>query len=380
MSLLSDSGLTLDDVQRLAGDASSATRAETAAKLALSTSRVDLTDTEKALAQDIFRLFAKDTALQVREALADNLRSSKLLPRDVAMTLARDVESVALPILEASEVLTTEDLVEIVKSRNAPKQVAIAGRKSVSSDVSAALVEHGDEQAVTALIDNPGAHITEPTMHLAVDRFGDAESVQESLVKRAALPITVAERLVTLVADHLRGELLARHQVSPDLLSDIVLQSSERVTAGLTVGASDQEINALITQLGNNGRLTPSLVLRSICLGNLKFFEQAMATLAGIPLPNARLLAHDPGGSGLDTLCQRAGLPEAYCAAVKIAVRTVDETPLGSGANGAARYSRRIIERILTQYECADAEFEGDDLEYLLGKLSQTKPAAANLH
>jgi len=380
MSLLSETGLTLEDVQRLAGDPSTATRAETAAKLAVSTDQADLSDTEKALAQDVFRLLANDTAVQVRGALAENLRNSKVLPRDVAMTLARDVESVALPVLEASEGLTTEDLVEIVKAQNEPKQVAIAGRKTVSADVSAALVANGSEAAVQKLVDNPGAHITDPSLHLAVDRFGEFEGIQESLVKRAALPITVAERLVTLVADHLRGELLARHQVSPDLLSDIVLQSSERVTAGLTVGASDQEINALITQLGANDRLTPSLVLRSICLGNLKFFEQAMATLAGNPLPNARLLAHDPGGSGLDTLCQRAGLPDAHSDAVKIAVRTVDETPLGSGANGAERYSRRVIERILTQYEGAAAEFDGEDLEYLLAKLSQTKPADANLH
>ncbi len=380
MSLLSNTGLSLDDVQRLAVDASSATRAETAAKLASSTSQAELTETEKALAQDIFRLLAKDTAIKVREALSENLRTSSLLPRDVAMTLARDVESVALPVLEASEVLTTDDLIEIVKSQSEAKQAAIAGRTTVSAEVSAALVENGGEAVVERLIDNPGAHITDPSMHLAVERFGAAERVQESLVKRAALPLTVAERPVTLVADHLRGELLARHQVSPDLLSDIILQSSERVTTGLTIGASDQEITALITQLGENDRLTPSLVLRAICLGNLKFFEQAMATLAGIPLPNTRLLAHDPGGSGLDTLCQRAGLPAAYCAAIKIAVRTVDETPLGNGPKSAERYSRRVIERILTQYECADAEFEGDDLEYLLGKLSQTKPADANLH
>jgi len=372
--------LTFADVERLSRTTSAPVRAETAARIAQQTAGVDLSTSEKIIAQDIFRLLARDAEVQVRHALAENLRSSPLLPRDVAVQLANDVETVALPILEFSEVLTSEDLIEIVKSDNAAKQQAIAGRKTVCAEVASALIERGEQSVVKAVVDNPGAHITDPSMETVIDRFGTVEAIQESMIKRSALPITAAERLVALVADHLRGTLLARHKVSPDLLSDIVLQSSERVTAGLAMAASDEEIEALVTQLHDNGRLTPSLVLRAICLGNLKFFEHAMATLAGAPLQNARLLAHDPGGTGLETLCEKAKVPAGYRPAVKVAVSVVDETPLDAGPSGTERYSRRVIERVLTQYESADAEFEGEDLDYLLAKLSQLKPITYNLH
>lgn len=377
---MSGTALTLADVQRLSKKTPPNVRADATARLAQHTAALDLSDSEKAIAQEIFRLLAQDAVVQVRHALSENLRTSPLLPRDVAVQLANDVETVSLPILEFSDVLTSEDLVEIVKSDNSAKQMAIAGRNTVPADVATALIERGEQSVVKAVVDNPGAHITDPSMDRVVDRFGTVEDIQESMIKRSALPITVAERLVTLVADHLRGTLLARHKVSPDLLSDIVLQSSERVTAGLAMAASDEEIEALVTQLNDNDRLTPSLVLRAICLGNLKFFEHAMATLAGVPLQNARLLAHDPGGTGLETLCAQAKIPTSYRPAVKVAVGVVDETPLDAGPSGAERYSRRVIERVLTQYENADAEFEGEDLDYLLAKLSQLKPISYNLH
>jgi hypothetical protein len=44
------------------------------------------------------------------------------------------------------------------------------------------------------------------------------------------------------------------------------------------------------------------------------------------------------------------------------------------------RYSRRIIERVLTQYEKLGVEFSDDDLEYLLAKVSQLPAASVSVH
>ncbi len=55
--------------------------------------------------------------LRVREALAAHLKNSPDLAHDVAVALARDVDSVSLPMLKFSEVLTDEDLIEIVRDQ-----------------------------------------------------------------------------------------------------------------------------------------------------------------------------------------------------------------------------------------------------------------------
>lgn len=377
---MTESRLTIQDVERLSAKPTGPMRAELAAKLAGDYGRVSLSPSELELAQEIFRLMVRDAEVRVREALSANLKSNPLLPRDIAMDLARDVESVSIPMIEVSEVLTTEDLIEIVKSQSPSKQIAVAGRRTIHSDVADMLVDTGNQDVVARLVANPGAHLTEPCIHKVVDHFGDIEAIQEPLVKRPVLPVTVAERLVTKVANHLRGQLLSRHKISPDLAADLVLQSRERATVGLAFGASDDEVEALVGQLALNDRLTPSLVLRAICMGNLKFFEQALARLAGVPLANARLLAHDPGGSGLDTLCKRAELPASIFAAIKAAVTAVDETDFDGREGEAERFSRRVIERVLTQYEMLGVEFESDDLEYLLAKLGQLPRADQHIH
>ncbi len=374
-------GLSIEDVNRLAQDPSPATRAGTAAKLAQQFSTAHFTEGELKLAEQIFRVMVRDAEVRVREALSANLKHNPLLPHDVAMALAKDVDSVALPVLSASEVLTTEDLVQIVRSQNSPQRLdAIAGRREVAAPVSAAIVDVGNENVVAKLLANPGAEIAEPTLHKVVDKFGHSEAIQNPLVHRQVLPVTVAERLVTHVAEHLRAHLLSNHKISADLALDIVLQSRERATVGIAMGVSEAGLAALVGQLKEGKRLTGSLALRAICMGNTRFFEHAVAALAGIPVGNARVLIHDPGHRGLVTVWAKAKLPESYLPAVKAALDVVAQTELDGLELDPERYSRRIIERVLTQYETLGVEFNDDDLEYLLAKVHQLPAASVSVH
>ena len=104
--------LTQDDVARLLTDPSAQTRAETAAKIAQDFGADRLTPEEREMAQEIFRIMAKDAEVRVREALSFNLKENSAIPHEVAKAFAQDVDLVALPILQFSEVLTDEDLIE----------------------------------------------------------------------------------------------------------------------------------------------------------------------------------------------------------------------------------------------------------------------------
>jgi uncharacterized protein (DUF2336 family) len=204
--------------------------------------------------------------------------------------------------------------------------------------------------------------------------------VQEPLVAREVLPVTIAERLVVRVADHLRTHILAKHKISPDLAMDLVLHSRERATVGLAFGASEDSLAALAKQLGEKGRLTASLVLRAICMGNVRFFEHAVATLGRVPVANARLLIHDRGDLGFKTLWAKAGLPGAFFPAVRAALDVVEQTELDGRVLDPERYSRRIIERVLTQYSSLGVEFPSDDLEYLMSKVAELPATGLVVH
>jgi uncharacterized protein (DUF2336 family) len=366
-------GLSFEDVNRLATDPSVATRAGTAVLLAQQFDTQVLKPAEIKLAHEIFLLMIRDAEVRVREALSANLKDNPHVPHDVAAALAKDVDSVSLPILAYSEVLTTADLVEIVNAQaSAGKMEAIAGRKSVVEPLSAALVERGNDKVVARLMNNPGAVVSEVTLHRAVDRFGDSEIVLDPLVKRATLPATVAERLVTRVADHLRTQLLAKHKISADVAIDLVLQTRERATAGLAMGLGEDALRALVHQLRDNGRLTSSLVLRTICMGNLRFFEHALAALAGIPVTNARVLVHEGSGAGLRALWIKAGLNENAYPAIRAAVDAISQVDLAGHGMTTDRFSRRVLERVLTQHDVLEGAIDADDLDFLMDRIGAT--------
>jgi uncharacterized protein (DUF2336 family) len=332
------SSLTQADVERLLAEPSASVRAEVADKLAREIDSASLTQSELRLAHDVVRVMARDAEQAVRQALSHSLRSAKQLPHDVAVRLAHDVEAVALPILISSPVLTDEDLVALVARGSSQKQEAIASRDDVSERVAEALVTEGSEAAVATLMGNAGAHISRASLGTAIDRFPDSDRVKTNIVHRADLPVAIAERLVVMVSDMLQSYLVRHHELPASLASDIVLRSRERATLHVSLGASEQELQRMVRQMHHNGRLTPMLVLRSLCLGDLAFFEMAMAVMAGVPVTNVRILVQDAGPNGLASLYQQTGMPPRLLPAVRVALDVVRGTELDGGEYDRERY------------------------------------------
>lgn len=365
--------LTQADVAKLLAEPSARARSELVGKLAVEIDSPTLKDSEIQIAQDIVRIMAKDAEASVRQALAESLRKAARMPHDVAVKLANDIESVALPILQDSQVLTDEDLVAIVNSGAASKQEAIASRPVVSEKLSEALITVAPEKVVAKLMDNAGARISEPSLNKAVDRFAESDLVKGKIVMRPTLPVAVTERLVTMVSENLKEYLVRHHEMSPTMAANLVLQSRERATIALSDRSTDEELEKMVVQMHKNNRLTPSIILRAICMGDIAFFEMAMAVMANVPIVNARILIHDAGRLGLKSLYAKTVLPPRLMPAFRVAVDVVHETVMDGGEKDRERYQERVIERILTQYQ----DMSNEDLDYLLDKLGTSIGNAA---
>ena len=373
-----DKKLTPADVQRLLEDPSADNRMDAAHKIAAGYDDGSLTNDERRIAEDIFKVMVRDVETRVREALSGNLKSCPFLPRDVARSLAEDVDSVALPVLQFSTVLTDDDLVEIVRDQGSAKLKAVAKRETVSETVSDALVDHGDADVVMTLVANEGAKIAEPSMQKVIEKHGDNIEVTDTMAGRTKLPVNIAERLVSLVSDTMRDHIVARHELPAEVISDLIVQAREKATLGLLSGdSSSADVRELVTQLYANGRLTPSIVLRAVCLGDMRFFEAAVAVLAKMPLIKARVQIHDAGNNGLGDILRQAKLPKPLLPAFQAAVEVSHETDYDGGENDRERFRRRMIERILTNFENPNAEIGDDNIDYLLAKLSQIDPDLA---
>jgi uncharacterized protein (DUF2336 family) len=357
--------LSSHDVARLLAEPSPDLRAELAGKVAADLSGKGLTAAEVKLAQQVVRTLARDVEEEVRASLSRGLRHCPLLPRDVALKLAQDIDHVALPVLADSLVLTDEDLIEIVRQGSGLKQEAVASRPNLAETVSDAVITHGGEKAVAVLMANASAAIADASLDRAVTRFAGSERVKEAMVRRERLPITVAERLATMVSQALQAHLVESHELAPGTVADIVLGSREHAIIHLSVGASDDDLRQMVTQMQRNGRLTPSLILRALCTGDIGFFEAAMAAKSDVPLENAQILIHERSRRGLWALYRKAAMPEALYSAVQAAVEVVDETQFDGEARDLERFRSRVISRVLTQVESVDPA----DADYLVGKL-----------
>lgn len=366
---MSENGsLSPADVERLLTDRSAEARAQTVEKIAGNLADRQFSTKEREEAEQIFRLLASDAEVLVRQTLAETLKAIPELPHDIALTLANDISDVATPILSFSEVLSDADLAEIISSKPASHQAAIADRATVSEAISDKLADTGDEEVVARLMSNDNARISEETFEKVLDQFGDSEKVNAPMVQRSSLPITVTERLVSLVSDKLREHLVSHHDMSPATATDLILESREKTMIGLLKdGSHEGELVGLIDQLYENGRLTPTIILRALCVGDMDFFETALSKGADISVSNVHMLVNDAGGEGLRQLCKKFNIPEGLVEMMRVAVAVVNELEYDGNPGDRERFRDCVIQRMLTHFE---DRFDAENVDYLISKIS----------
>ena len=360
--------LTDEDLRMLVKGPTEDQRALAAHKLCRAIDRDDLTREELARAHEILRLMARDATDLVRRALAVTLKSSPLLPRDVAMRLARDIETIATPVLNFSPAFTDEDLIEIARRGGPVRQVAIAKRPSLAEGVAGVLVEVGCEEAVRLVCANDNAALSEGDLKTAIGRFDRSQPVLTAIAYRKILPLAVTEKLIALVGDNVREHLIAHHAVSPELARQISAGARERVTVDLVDQAERAgDIGAFVAHLNRNGRLTASLLLRALAQGQMGLLEWGIAELSGVPHHRTWLMIHDAGPLGLKAIYERAGLPARLFPAFRSGVDTYHAMNADGGLRDRERFQERMLQRFLTQPQTIPRE----DVDYLLDKMDR---------
>jgi uncharacterized protein (DUF2336 family) len=361
--------LTDSDIRMLVKGATPDERALAAHKLCRNIDRAVMTDEERQVAHDILRVMAADAAELVRRAMAVTLKNSQALPADVANRLARDVESVSLPIISFSPVFTDTDLAEIVRVGGPVRQMAVAKRPKLSAKITTMLVEQGSEDVVATACANDNARFSEVALQKALDRFAKSEHVLQAVAYRTALPLAVTERLIEMVGEHLRDHILTNHALSAELTMELIVGAKERATIDLVDQAGRaSDPKAFVAHLQRAGRLSPSLILRALAHGHMTFFEWAVAELAGVPHHRTWLMIHDAGSLGLKAICERAGLPPRLFAAFRAGVDAFHGLEFDGGTRDRARFQEHMIQRFLTSSHTVSRE----DNEYLLERMDRS--------
>jgi uncharacterized protein (DUF2336 family) len=374
--------LTAMDVKRLTEEPSPKVRGLLATKIAVDYRTGHFTPVESDIANDIFRILLKDVEMRIRAGISEQLAHCPQAPHDIILALAQDEADVAAPVLEFSGVLSESDLLSIVRSTHEVLKLrAVARRERVEPEIADSLIDTGHELVLGDLFANKGAALSEEKMLEIWDNISDSEPLLATLVHRGGLPLVVAEKVFFAVSNDLKRELVGRYKFNTPVVHKAVSDIREWEMLGIIPAHAsadpydDEQVEALIDELYASQRLTHSLLIRALCVGNLTVFEAGLARLAGVPRVNARILILDAGELGLQGIYKAAGMPEGFYDAVHALLRiSLEETEYGRIRH--ADFRKRVIDRIYAgQYHRTI-----ENMEYMLSIIGGKIVAADSVH
>lgn len=315
-----NSRLTVADVESLFSEPTEDVRMGIAVKVASQFSNSVLTPRERELAQEILGYLVLDVSAVVRRALSNALCGLPHAPREIVLQLAHDLDDVAEPLLQKSSVFADDDLAELVHGGTPVRQRLIAGRPDLGPVTCGVIATEADRSAVLVLITNNGSVIRPDVFEAIMQRYSEDEDILNPMTRRADMPMRMIERIVTMVSAQLRDELVALHKIDPVIAAGLEEQARERSLVALMNRASGESLDRLLAPLAEGGKLTPSLMLRAVCAGELDFVIRGVAIMTSIQAERASRLIHDVGPLGFRALHARAGMPELYYAAFRAAL------------------------------------------------------------
>ena len=137
-------------------------------------------DEQVAQYDEVLCQLAELVETEARAHVAKLLAPLDRAPGNVVVKLANDEFEVAQPLLEFSNVLSDDDLIDIVSTQSEDHRVAIAGRHQVTERVGDAIVEHGQSASVHRLVRNANAELGHQALGRLVERAtSDAEMAKD---------------------------------------------------------------------------------------------------------------------------------------------------------------------------------------------------------
>ena len=297
----------------LADDADPEVRAELAQKVGRLLP--DLLSSERdrvcELTLETLRRIADDQLVRVRAILAAEIKSFDCVPKDVVLALARDVEeTVSVPVLEYSPLLSDADLLEVIASARAQSALAaVARRRGVSEKISEVIVASLDVQAVAALLANPDAHIRENTMERIIDHAQKMEDWHGPLARRSDLSMRALRRIAGFVGVALLRQLSERHGLDEETAQyfkrclRLRLESDDQ-----SILTKEDKARAEVMTTREQGKLDEHYVEEAVEAGRRDVVIEALAVLTQAERPVIEKILFSRSAKALTALAWRAGL------------------------------------------------------------------------
>jgi len=180
---------------------------------------------------EVLEILANDELPEVRAIISEEIKTLDTVPKPVVTKLAHDVEEiVSAPILEYSPLLTEQELVQIIAGGiQGAALMAVARRKELGEDASAAVADTLDKTAVTELLKNETARISQKTTDVIGMNAENTPEWHRPLIERSNLSLHTIKRIATFVSAAMVDRLIEVHGLSADIARELRQHVRERI-------------------------------------------------------------------------------------------------------------------------------------------------------
>ena len=306
----------------------------------------DRTPVEQDLYGAVLGDLTKAMEQEVRAEISRRFATAVDAPRHLVRLLANDHIEVSRTVLTHSPILDDNELIHVITNNSQAHMLAVSQREIVTEAVSDAIVEHGDDNTLHALLSNDGARLSRAASEPAVDRAKANPSLHEVTVNRAELPIDLLNEMYFVVEERLRAKILEENSLlSPQQLEHALAAGRARVATDDGSLPSDYaESLAYVEELRAANQLTPQVLARFLRSGSRTSFLIALSQLADIDFNVARNIVERRELDALSVVCRAADLDKALFLTYAVVLLNNDGNAMGKARSYGMLYTALDIE------------------------------------
>jgi uncharacterized protein (DUF2336 family) len=277
-----------------------------------------LSESQTSLFDDVMTRLIGHIETRTLAELSSRLAPISNAPTGVIRRFAYDdAIAVSGPVLEQSERLSDDDLIEIASTKSQAHLGHIARRPALSEAVTDTLVDHGDLHVATTVAGNRGARFSRVGMSKLVVMADGNDHLAEAIGIRPDIPPQLFRQLLAQATETVRNRL--KGQAPPESR-----QAMEQILADITaqVGASTVSQRAyvdaqrVVHALSQDTDLMKQRIFEFAGARRVPELVAALSILTGVTIHQVDRVIHAPTFYGTMVLCKALALDWAVTEAV----------------------------------------------------------------
>lgn len=273
------------------------------------------TETEETLFVDILVGLIEEIDRPTQISLAERFADAASTPQPLARQMALSDEHIATPLLERSNVLTEDDLVDVASQKTEQHLVAITRRSEVPESVTDKIIERDLEKPIILATRNLGARFSDEGFGKLIDKTeAGVHDIAEALSFRTDIPEDQVDRLLENLPPAAKVRFLSIMQKDESKAAEMVAKATEATTAAMrSKSAAHMEATSLVEEIRSGSRKVDSTLIELAQDKRSLPVCQIIADMCGLEASYAQGVLRDKDSTAFVILCRANKIsPEAF--------------------------------------------------------------------